>query len=136
VPNGGSGIFVSGVNRLQDVASNTIRNNHGDGVTIDGGSGNVIASNMSRNDGYGVVVRSGKGNLISRNAILANGRGYVDLGADGRTPNDPLDADDGANGLQNFPVVRRVRVAPDGLRAVTYALHSKPGRTYRLEFFL
>ena len=36
--------------------------------------------------------------------MTGNARPAIDLGADGRTPNDEGDADTGANGLHNFPI--------------------------------
>jgi len=70
-------------------------------------AGNVIAGN----GGNGVRVSSPAdiNNLISRNSIFANVLG-IDLGGDGVTTNDrsdtgPNDTDDGANHLQNFPVI-------------------------------
>jgi hypothetical protein len=52
----------------------------------------------------------------------------------GPTPNDPLDADTGGNGLQNYPVVTAARVEGSQMR-VTGFLHSTPTSTFTLEFF-
>jgi CSLREA domain-containing protein len=70
-------------------------------------AGNVIAGNGG--DGVRVSGPSDINNLISRNSIFANVLG-IDLGGDGITTNDrsdtgPNDTDDGANHLQNFPVI-------------------------------
>ena len=62
--------------------------------------GNTIAFNS----GAGVAI-FGSGNAIEHNAIFSNAGLGIDLGGDGVTLNDPGDADDGANGLQNFPVL-------------------------------
>ena len=43
-------------------------------------------------------------NLVQGNRMTGNGRPAIDLGADGRTPNDAKDADGGANGRHNFPI--------------------------------
>jgi len=52
----------------------------------------------------------------------------------GPTGNDLLDADQGANGLQNHPLVLFARVGGGGLR-VAGSLHSEPLGAYTLEFF-
>jgi hypothetical protein len=53
----------------------------------------------------------------------------------GLTPNDPLDVDAGANGLQNFPVLTAAQ--SDGMMTTTIegSLNSAPNASYRLEFF-
>ena len=57
----------------------------------------------------------------------------IDLGGDGPTPNDPGDADDGPNGLQNYPVITS---AETGIQTVvTGTLNSLPDRMYRLDFY-
>ncbi len=62
---------------------------------------NVVAYNardgISLEDGMHAVIR---GNRISENGDIA-----IDLNEDGHTPNDPGDGDDGANQLQNHPVL-------------------------------
>ena len=65
-----------------------------------GGAGNTIAFNS----GAGVA-SFGSGNAMEHNAIFSNAALGIDLGGDGVTPNDPGDFDDGADQLQNFPVI-------------------------------
>jgi CSLREA domain-containing protein/uncharacterized repeat protein (TIGR01451 family) len=84
-------------------------------LTIGGempGEPNVIA----HNDGDGVrATHGGLGRLtVSVNEIFANAGIGFDLGGDGRTANDPGDADTGPNGLQNFPLVTAYALAPTG----------------------
>ncbi len=67
------------------------------------GLSNVIANNGS--EGGISVVGAGTMVQIRENTIRNNGGLGIDLGGDGVTPNDPGDADTGANGLQNFPVI-------------------------------
>ncbi|MFN8525856.1 MAG: hypothetical protein U0821_22370 [Chloroflexota bacterium] len=44
--------------------------------------------------------------MIQRNTAACKGSDpQIDLGADGPSPNDPIDADDGANHGQNYPVL-------------------------------
>lgn len=64
-------------------------------------AGNVIAYN----EGAGVLVQSTSfdGNAIVGNRIFANGGIGIDLGGNGRTLNDPGDADTGPNEFQNYP---------------------------------
>ena len=95
--NGKSGV------RIVDASRNRV------GETGANGSQNTIAHNGE--DGVSVVQSAGTatGNAILRNAIFENGVGAgdlaIDLAADGLTANDALDADAGANALQNTPVI-------------------------------
>jgi hypothetical protein len=65
------------------------------------GAENLIGSTTA---GPGVLVASGTGNTIV-NRSLGNAGLAIDLAPAGATPNDPLDADTGPNGLQNTPVL-------------------------------
>lgn len=104
---------------------------------LSAGAGNVIAETSIA----GVAVQgddlTGTGNAILGNAIfseLGMGGIGIDLGLDGPTPNDPLDADRGANELQNFPELTDAVIDSGSLR-VKGSLESFPDITYRLEFF-
>jgi CSLREA domain-containing protein len=105
---------------------------------VEPGAGNVIASN----GGNGVEISTAgsdtaAGNSILGNSIFANGGLGIDLrpeGVSGPTPNDPGDADDGPNALQNFPVVSSA-VVSGGTIELTGTLDAQPGSTYRVEFF-
>jgi hypothetical protein len=69
------------------------------------GQANIIAFNEIE----GIVIDPGStGIRISRNSIHSNGELGIDLNNDGVTPNDPGDADTGANNRQNFPVIQSV----------------------------
>lgn len=99
------------------------------------GEGNEIAGHL----GAGIsVANTFSGVRITRNSIHDNGGIGIDLVTPdfvyGVTPNDPLDPDTGANGLQNFPVIVSAR---NNLRMVrmTGRLNSEPNRSYTLEFF-
>lgn len=107
------------------------------GETGANGSQNTIANNGE--DGVSVVQNAGvaTGNAILRNAIFDNGGSAgdlaIDLAADGLTANDALDADAGANALQNTPVITSSTSAGGG--KVSWTLASAASTTYRLEFF-
>jgi hypothetical protein len=97
------------------------------------GEGNVIAYNAD----FGVAVSSGLGNTIRGNAIHSNGRIGIDLLngdlASGHTANDEGDPDEGANHLQNFPLVELVESVPLGTRIVG-SLRGAPG-SYVIDFY-
>jgi hypothetical protein len=123
--NGKSGV------RILDASRNRV------GETGANGSQNTIAHNGE--DGVTVVESAGvaTGNAILRNAIFDNGASAgdlaIDLAADGLTANDALDADAGANALQNTPVITSSTSAGGG--KVTWTLDSAAATSYRLEFF-
>lgn len=104
------------------------------GNQVGGAAGNVVAFNF----GNGVLVSgsipSTSNNLISANAIYFNIGLGIDLAGDGVTGNDLADADDGANHLQNFPVVLTAASVGNTID-VTGTLNSAPNTTFRLEFF-
>ena len=104
--NGGSGVLLTGNHNL--ISGNTIAFNGADGVAVAG-----VAA----------------GNALSPNVFFSNAGQAIDLGDDGPTPNDPADADDGANHRQNYPVITSVTAAPapnTGLR-VTGTVNTTPG---------
>ena len=117
-----------------------------DNNTIGGtaaGAGNVIAFNGL--DGVRVVscssggVVSGVNNSILGNSIFSNTRLGINLlggieNAFGVTPNDPGDADIGANNLQNYPVLTSVS-SGGGMTSIAGTLNSVASTTYRIEFF-
>ncbi len=98
---------------------------------VESGEGNVVAhSGVGGVDIYGSA-----GNAIRGNSIYANGTIGIDLGGGGVTANDPLDADTGPNGLQNYPLVSSaVPLSPSGTEIVG-TLDSTPSTSYALDFF-
>ena len=71
--------------------------------SVVGGTGNA-ANVIAFNKGKGITVVSlGTVALLSRNRIFANRRIAIDLGDDGRTPNDPGDLDTGPNASSTSP---------------------------------
>ena len=116
--------------------------NAGAGVTISGSTNRVggLGANQANtilfNGGAGVEVTYSFAaqNEISGNSIYDNGGLAIDLSPTGINTNDVLDADDGVNGLQNFPVLTNAVIAFGSL-SVQGTLNSQPGAAYRLEFF-
>jgi hypothetical protein len=104
------------------------------------GSGNTIAYN---NAGVAMILYPNdapfpRQNQILGNAIFGNTGLGIDLSntidANGVTPNDPLDADDGSNGFQNFPVLDSA--VSNGVNTIIAgSLESTPNSTFRVEFF-
>lgn len=84
------------------------------------------------------MVGDGMGNAFFRNSIYENGFLGIDLipgfGADGITLNDVDDADEGPNGLQNFPVLESATRAC-GTTEVRGDLDALAATTYRIDFY-
>jgi parallel beta-helix repeat protein len=112
------------------------------GITITGSTNRVgglsagQANTIQFNGGAGVEVTAATAvqNEISGNSIYDNGGLAIDLTPAGVNTNDVLDADTGANGLQNSPVLTGASIAFSAL-SVQGALNSQAGAVYRLEFF-
>lgn len=109
----------------------------GDGNRI-GGTDAGQANTIQGFTGAGVEVIGGTGNAIRGNHISGvyaapryDGVG-IDLGGDGVTANDPLDADTGANNLQNVPVITQ---ADPARGTVNGTLDSYPNGTFTLDFY-
>ncbi|MBI3465468.1 MAG: CSLREA domain-containing protein [Planctomycetes bacterium] len=116
---------------------------HAAGNLIGGGTpgqGNLIAHNRT-----GVLVRghplwpNPAGNTIRLNSIHSNALLGVDLVAsqtgfgDGPTGNDLGDADDGPNGLQNFPLITFAQAGASTV--VSGTLNSLPDTFFVLDFY-
>ena len=101
------------------------------------GEANVIAYNGGRLGGYpaGVSILSFSTNRVTvrGNRIYENtSRGFApDFAAP--APNDPLDADTGANDLQNSPIITGVDYGPPTVVHAT--LNSAPSTTYDVDFY-
>ena len=144
-----SGILIHGfdengtLSKNQSNAKNTLINNRIfdntlDGVLLIDSSQNRILQNTIKSNGQNginlIKQLRGKGNSISGNEIFNNTDLGIDLDFDGVTANDPSDADDGANGLQNFPVINSIVGAP--LNLVRGSIRSRPNRTYTVQIFI
>jgi hypothetical protein len=76
----------------------------------------------------GIVIEPAASGVVITQVEIGNP--YIDLGGDGPTPNDPLDADTGANGLQNFPVLS----SADGT-TIAGNMDGLANQMHRVEFF-
>ena len=134
-------------NRL---TGNSIKDNGRSGVRIEDADENLVGEpdeeiNVITGNGEdGVTVESGDGNAVVNNSIYDNSNLAIDLDADGVSPNDGLlDADSGANGLQNHPTIsghQLVVVQLGGLfipkSRISWTLRSAVATDYRLEFYV
>ena len=148
----GSGNLVQGNYIGTDVTGTADLGNLAGGVGLNGsnniiggtvpGAGNLIAFNGTLfpvHSGDGVAALGfTTGNAILSNSFFFNVDQGIDLNADGATPNDPGDADAGANNLQNFPVMQAEIDQFTGELVIEYNVDSNPSHsTYplRIEFF-
>src|SRR5262249_32074353 len=126
-----------GITRLGGSLPNARR-----GVSIEAGSsGNTIGgvaagegNTIAFHSGAGVFVDSGTGNAIRGNSIFANGALGIDLAPAGVTPNDHCDADSGANGLQNYPVLLSAS-SLNGTTTISGSLDSTPSSSFTVDFY-
>jgi len=130
-----------------DTARNIISSNGGNGVIIVGGgsTGNVVQSNYigkntsggsSGNQYSGIAVSSAQYNQFYSNSISYNGLLGIDLDNNGSTnTNDLGDSDNGANHLQNYPVVYAAKTI-NGITKIGGQFNSTPNSSARLEFFV
>lgn len=112
--NDGNGVFISGSNNVV------------------GGESAALGNRIAHCFAAGVYVSLGTGNAIRMNAIYSNSGLGIDLNPVGAATNDPLDADVGANDLQNFPVVTGVDIIA---RTVQGTLHSKPNQSFTIDIY-
>ena len=106
----------------------------GDGILIQEAGNNVISGNsIAFNGGNGITILFVTGNQITGNNIHDNGGLKVDLGGDGSTDNDTNDGDDGANDVQNYPVL--LSAVSEDFLTVSGRLNSVPEATYTVELF-
>lgn len=112
------------------------------GTTIGGTSpldGNVIAFNTNA---AGILVREDAGPssvTILGNSIFGNSRLGIDLGGGkenffGVTENDGFDADQGPNGLTNWPTLTNFNNTGTDVM-LDFSISAQPGTNYRIEFF-
>mgnify|MGYP000993844249 CR=1 FL=1 len=139
----GTGTVVSG-DFIGTDASATQNFGNGTGIIVQSGAtgyriggtaageGNIIANSIL--SGIAMAADAGASNAILGNTIYANGGLGIDLGNDGVSANDAGDADSGANGLQNYPVLASA-VSAGGSTTITGSISSDSKTSYRIEFF-
>jgi CSLREA domain-containing protein len=130
---GANGLAISGGGST--VTGPTIQNFDGHGILLSESGGNTIQRNtITQNGGAGVYVASGSGNSILENSIFENGGLGIDLDPEGPSPNDGGDADEGANNLQNAPVLFSA-LPGSGSLAIIGRLNSIAFADYTIEFY-
>jgi hypothetical protein len=100
-----------------------------------GGTNPYEGNTIAYNKGCGIFDSTGAGNRFLGNLIYANDSLGIDLAPRGITPNDSLDADGGANGLQNFPILDSADIGTGSVQ-IRGRMIGVPGASYSLEFFL
>ncbi|MEX2211078.1 MAG: ABC transporter substrate-binding protein, partial [Gaiellaceae bacterium] len=111
--------------------------NGGPGVqVIEAGGTQIVGNTIANNGGPGVSVLFDATGTTIQSRIRNSGGLGIDLGGDGVTPNDPLDADGSPNHLQNFPQLTSAEQAAAG-DPVSLAgiLESAPGQVYTIQLF-
>ncbi|MHB8900342.1 MAG: LamG-like jellyroll fold domain-containing protein [Thermoguttaceae bacterium] len=138
--NTGYGVYLAGSgNRLEGNLIGTGADgtqplgNGGHGVGILGSSNQIVANTIAFNGLTGVNVGSGVSNSIQKNSIYSNAGLGIDLGGDGPTANDAIDADSGPNNLQNFPILTLVEPGPT--TRVVGALDSAADTAFTIDFY-
>jgi hypothetical protein len=102
---------------------------------VNAGEGNIVANNLGSGIEVQGLTAALNGNPIRGNSIYSNGGIGIDLGGDGVTANDALDADGGPNSRQNYPiVVSAAPTAPSGTH-VEGTLDSAASTSYTLDFY-
>jgi CSLREA domain-containing protein len=138
LPNAGDGVVIlSSVNSSGIVVSDAHDNVVGGTAA---GQANVIAFNgrngivVSEHSHGGVFNRA---NSFRGNSLYSNALQGISLARVGSVEesNDALDADDGPNGLQNYPLVTSYAPAAGGGTRARGSLDSRPNMTYALDFY-
>ncbi|MDO7884970.1 right-handed parallel beta-helix repeat-containing protein [Hymenobacter cheonanensis] len=146
--NAGFGIdFISGTSTGNNISGNTFKTNGqntsngqtaGIGIRSSGVTDNTISTNTFVNNlGAGIIASTGNNNVFTQNSFANNGRLAIDLSVstitdfngDGVTVNDLNDADTGANGLINFPILTTATLNGTNLVVNGYA---RPGALVEL----
>jgi parallel beta-helix repeat protein len=137
---GSVGTVVKGNTIGTDPAATQPLGNGGAGVYLDQNSTDALIGGVAAGEANAIAWnKNGVYNLGVRNAIRANPIFFnqllgIDNNPAGVTKNDPLDADTGANQLQNFPFISTVDYGATTL-TVHGILKSSPSTTFDLDFY-
>jgi hypothetical protein len=136
VSNHGDGVLVRRSTDVHFEGGKSISNDS-NGVELDNSVACVVVGNaIQHNNGHGVLVTGeSRDNELEFNDFGGNGGLAIDLGGDGPTANDDLDADDGPNRLQNAPVIDDAILNHDFLR-IRGHLDSRPNTVYIVSTWL
>lgn len=159
--NGASGIFISNAADNNTIQNNLIGlkadgspalPNAADGISvmltdssfsvptgnIVGGTGANESNKIAFNNGNGVFLRNALNTSFLSNSIFSNaalGIDLFDLSGTGVTPNDPCDADTGANNLQNYPTINAASNA-GGVTTIAGMLDSAASANFTVQIFV
>ena len=116
-----------------DAGSTLPLGNSAHGIRIENSSNTFLSGNLIANNALNgiTVLGTSVDNRLNGDLVRDNGGLGIDLGGDGVTANDPLDADGGANRSQNFPVL----IAADA-GSVQGQLNSTASSSFRLDLYL
>lgn len=136
VVNNKIGYVIRVYNSQGFVIQSTNLGNGRNGVNIgNDASGNLIQQNLfDGNHDTGVVVATGNFNALFANEYFANTNLGIDLGYNGSTPNDFLDADLGANFNLNYPTV--TSALSDATKTTIQGTYSgEPNKTFNIQVY-
>jgi 3-dehydroshikimate dehydratase len=133
--NGSTGVSFGGSGH--QIEDNNISDNGGVGVALGGSLHHFEKNTVARNGLAGVNVTSANSQqlTLSRNRIFGNGGLGIDLAPGGPNANDPLDADAGANGGLNHPMLGAESEWTRDEITLAGTLDGAPNLTHRIEFF-
>lgn len=147
--NGGGGIVVDGPGitgfsiaavgvGTPPMLSRNLGNTSG-GIIIGDGTGHVLNGvRVAFNGAPGVIVHPAATATSIQGAFYSNVGPEIDLGPDGRTANDLLDADAGPNNRQNYPVITKMNFLGGGVprvAEVTVRLESTPSANFSIDTY-
>lgn len=115
---GSAGVSMEN-NRIGIRADRSPLGNGEGGMLLESGTSGVEskADVIAFNNGPGIRVEgTSTANDFAEASIHSNTGLGIDLRADGVSANDPLDADTGPNGMQNFPVLKSAQASVGGIR--------------------
>jgi len=137
---GSVGTVVRGNTIGTDPTATQPLGNGGAGINLDQNSTDALIGGVAAGEANAIawnqngVFNGGVRNAIRANPIFFNQRLGIDNSPAGVTKNDPLDADTGANQLQNFPTIATVDYGTTTL-TVHGILKSSPNTTFDLDFY-